>query len=296
MSALQALSREERSVLAEGEVVKFYRCDSYRCDRAHKQGELPLAFFNAMSDKPTLLECDYDGKTIGIPEYMFYDHSLEMLLDLVTKFTDPDIEVKPIESTGDLTFDLRILAAADYYGMASFTQDLFNQVWERFNMTNPEYQDIKCLCKRIGMSPFRERLIHHLAETLAKHCAYEHKRPAYTWVFMDVFDGYYSKYKFEADAAAALLQKETLRRVWEKDAPQEHVAWYVTTNKENASIGELVRQKMRRAGSKYTAQEARYIWKTFGKQVPITNSSRKNDDEYEDHFDENDYEDEYEMY
>ncbi|KAH7392183.1 hypothetical protein DE146DRAFT_757924 [Phaeosphaeria sp. MPI-PUGE-AT-0046c] len=36
-----------------------------------------------------------------------------------------------------------------------------------------------------------------------------------------------------------------------------------------AAVGALVREKMRHAGSKYTAAEARYIYSTFGRCVPV---------------------------
>jgi hypothetical protein len=42
--------------------------------------------------------------------------------------------------------------------------------------------------------------------------------------------------------------------------------------KEQAELGQTVREKMRHAGSKYTAKEARYIYNTSGKRVPVTAS------------------------
>jgi hypothetical protein len=273
LSALQALSREERIFLGEGEVVEIRFVASDPLYLEHETViTVPRALLNALFDMDKFNPVDDRNYKVQLDNWLDFDvQHIDELISRVKEIADPDNEVIPFRSTGCFEDDLCMAEVASYLGLPSFAEGLFNQLWKHTNVSEPSYEDIETLChneSRLTVSRMlcnthaRSRMFRntHARQLAERFSEVGSDVPKYEttcdWIVMDKFDKYYSKFK----AATSLALAKDKARIEANDI--------ATANTNTASIGEVVRQKMRRAGSKYTAQEARYIWKTFSKQVP----------------------------
>jgi hypothetical protein len=90
--------------------------------------------------------------------------------------------------------------------------------------------------------------------------------------FEDMVNGLLYKWTVKDKAEAAHAKRLEAKAVADRKAAERHAeekVKFAQLAEEEAELGRIVREKMRQSNSKYNAREAAYIWKTFGKRVPI---------------------------
>jgi hypothetical protein len=265
LATLRALGRKKRGLLANGATVELRTHDG-----SQLVTQLPYALFTVVSEEVNLLEKFDDWYYICLPTYLI-PAAIKDLVSRIVHFTNPSVDVVAMESTGILFNDLNIASAAEYLGMTSYTQRIFNQHWKRLMETLPSPADINAICK--VDTPLAEKLLNVIAYNMAK-LSRAGKLPNTTAFdeeliensrFGAAVNAIFYKWDSNSEAFAA---REERRKAQTQYRAKERVK-YAAIKEEDAKLGQAVREKMRHAGSKYTAQEAGYIYRIFGKRVPI---------------------------
>jgi len=284
LAKFRALGRSKRSTLAYGPVVQVRGPDGQEV-----LTELPLRLFEALSTKKEIVKESEGVHYICLPEGIV-PVSAKELVARVNLLTDPKMNVFPMATTGYMFKDLHLASAADFLGLAPYTQRMLNAHWQRLKNTVPTPTDVDIICE--VNTPLGNKLFKIVSHDLAK-LSWDGEHPNPT-----AFDKYlagnprfsaavkelYAKWEASAEAFQAREERRR-RRAEEQWAAEERSrkqameesekaakdrVKYEALKKEEAETGKIVREKMRHAGSKYTAKEALYIWNRFSKRVPVT--------------------------
>jgi hypothetical protein len=257
LSAFIACGRKARGLLAHGAAV-----DIFTHDGSETVASLPLALFTALSSSPNIVSQVSGTPRITLPTYIL-PVSIKDLISRITPFSDPSFNISPMSSTGNLFKDLHIASAAHFLGLTLYTQPMFNTHFRALKSRTPSPSAISAI------SAVRTPVGNNLFATITHDLAtlyWDNALPDPA-----AFDAYCEVNTRVRDAVDALCAK------WESDERRVHVvkqqakqqAMFAAKDKADAELGHVVREKMRVGGSKFTAAEARYVWATFGKRVPV---------------------------
>jgi hypothetical protein len=265
LSAFIARGRKARGLLAHGTVV-----DIVTHDGSEVVASLPFALFAALSSSPNIVSQVSDTPRITLPTYIL-PVSIKDLISRITPFSDPSFDINPMSSTGDFFKDLHIASAAQFLGLTLYTQPMFNTHFRALKSHTPSPSAITAISAvrtPIGNNLFAT-ITHDLAtlywdNALPDPAAFDAYCEVNTRV-RDAVDALCAKW--ESDERALAAREERRVRVAKQQAKQQ--AMFAAKDKADAELGHVVRGKMRVGGSKFTAAEARYVWATFGKRVPV---------------------------
>jgi hypothetical protein len=257
LSAFIACGRKARGLLAHGAAV-----DIFTHDGSETVASLPLALFTALSSSPNIVSQVSGTPRITLPTYIL-PVSIKDLISRITPFSDPSFNISPMSSTGDLFKDLHIASAAHFLGLTLYTQPMFNTHFRALKSRTPSPSAITAI------SAVRTPVGNNLFATITHDLAtlyWDNALPD-----LAAFDAYCEVNTRVRDAVDALCAKwesdERRVRVVKEQAKQQ--AMFAAKDKADAELGQVVREKMRVGGSKFTAAEARYVWATFGRRVPV---------------------------
>jgi hypothetical protein len=272
LSAFIARGRKARGLLARGVVL-----DILTHDNTSVVASPPLALFTALSSSPDIVHLTSSTPRITLP-LSILPVSVKDLISRITPFSDPATTIVPMSSTGDLFKDLHIASAAEFLGLTLYTQPMFNTHFARFKAGIPSPAELDAISKidtslgnKLFASVTRDLATLHWHGTLSNESAFEAYCKVNTRVGNTVSK--LCTLWVVADNAAAVREE---RQVWrakqqaevEAKAAKQQLKFEAKAAA-NAQLGQVVRGKMRVQGSKYTGAEARYIWATFGKRVPV---------------------------
>jgi hypothetical protein len=283
LSAFIARGRKARGLLAHGAVL-----DILTHDNTSVVASLPLALFNALSSSNDIVDITSGNPHITLPPSVLHV-SVKDLVSRLIPFSDPATTIAPMSPTGDLFKDLHIASAAESLGLTLYTQSMFNTHFARFKAGVPSPADLDAISKID--TPLGNKLFASVTLDLAT--LYWHNNLPND----SAFEAYCEQNTRVGDAVAKLCRQWVAadnaaavreeRRVWRakqkaefeaKAAEQQAVIKARAAEQQlkfeakaaaTAQLGHVVRGKMRVKGSTYTAAEARYIWATFGKRVPV---------------------------
>jgi hypothetical protein len=257
LSAFIACGRKARGLLAHGAAV-----DIFTHDGSETVASLPLALFTALSSSPNIVSQVSGTPRITLPTYIL-PVSIKDLISRITPFSDPSFNISPMSSTGNLFKDLHIASAAHFLGLTLYTQPMFNTHFRALKSRTPSPSAISAI------SAVRTPVGNNLFATITHDLAtlyWDNALPDPA-----AFDAYCEVNTRVRDAVDALCAKwesdERRVRVVKQQAKQQ--AMFAAKDKADAELGHVVREKMRVGSSKFTAAEARYVWATFGKRVPV---------------------------
>jgi len=295
LSKIRALGRHKRSTLAYGPVVELRDHNGQKLRDLNGEEvvtEMPLGLFKALSTKKEIVQESEGVQCIRLPEGTL-PVSAKELVARVNLLTDPKTNVFPMDTTGNLFKDLQLASAADFLGLSWYTQRMLNVHWQRLKNTVPTPTDVDVICN--VHTPLSNKLFKIVSHDLAK-LSWDGEHPNPTAFekyltgnprFSAAVNELYAKWEASAEAFQAREERRRRRAEEQWDAEErarkqamedneqrakERVK-YEARKKEEAETGKIVREKMRHAGSKFTAKEAQYIWDTFSKRVPVTAGS-----------------------
>jgi hypothetical protein len=272
LSAFIARGRKARGLLAQGPVVDIHLHDS-----SEVVASPPLALFTALSSTPDIVQHTSGTPYVTLPAYILAV-SVKDLITRLTPFSDPATTIAPMSSTGDVFKDLHIASAAEVLGLTLYTQPMFNSYFARFKSSTPSPADLTAISRvatPLGNNLFAS-VIYDLAtlywhRNLPDHAAFDAFCEHNTRV-RDAVDALCAKWQ-AADKSAALHEERRVARAKQQAKVAAKVAEqqrkFAAKAAEDKALGQVVREKMRVKGSKYTGAEARYVWATFGKRVPV---------------------------
>ncbi|KAH7082378.1 hypothetical protein FB567DRAFT_447357 [Paraphoma chrysanthemicola] len=283
LSNLRNLGRFKRAEMAKGAMVELISHDGQEVVT-----ELSLGLFNVLSEKPDLVRTVHRVHRISL-QINALPVAVKELVARLTTLTDPDVNVYAMQSTGNFYKDIHIASVADQLGLSVYTQRMLNAHWQRLKTCIPTPSDVDTISKID--TPLGNKLFDMITLELAK-LAYHNELPNPA-----AFEGYRTtnprfstavtehiealQYKAEAFAARearrqlreeqARAEDERARKAALKQSEErkKEKVKFQAREKEEKEMGDRVREKMRAKGSKYTAAEARYVWKVMGKRVPV---------------------------
>jgi hypothetical protein len=280
----RALGRKKRAALATGPVIELVSHDGQEVVT-----QMSLRLFDALSEKKDLVK-----ETKGVHRIWLLTDTLPVavktLIARVNKLTNPDVNVLPMESTGNLHKDIHIASAADQLGLSAYTQRMLNAHWQRLKTTIPTKADVDVICNID--TALGNKIFNIVSHDLAK-LSWDGKIPNPTAFqeylktnhrFYTAVNEHFAKWESNAEAFAAREARRRRReeQQWQAEERARSVAMkesqkrarervkFEAIKKEQAELGQVVREKMRHAGSKYTAKEARFIYNSSGRRVPVT--------------------------
>jgi hypothetical protein len=283
----RALGRKKRGALAHSALIEIRNHDD-----TEALGSIPIDLFIALSTKKGIIEHEHGISFIAVAEYLL-PVAVKERIARIFSLGSPYVDVIAMETTGNLFKDIQIASAAEYLGLTAYTQRMFNMHWQRLKTTPPTKPDIEVL-SNIHTS-LGEKLLNVAAYDLAKlSWAGTLPNPDTFEKYLDENEAfgamvreYYVQWEADAEAYAAGEERRRIKAeqqrladehaqgvaakfsAKEKEERAKERANFEAIKKEDAEIGKIVRENMQKSGSKYTAREARYIWSTFGKRVPV---------------------------
>lgn len=283
LSTFRSFGRNKRAQMNGGALLELVTRDGQEVI-----AEMPLKLFNALSEQPKLLQTNDGVHRITLPPDVL-PVAVKELVASITTLTDPAVNVYPMDSTGNLFKDIHIASAADQLGLRAYTQRMLNSHWQRFKTSIPAQSDVDIISKID--TPLGNKLFAMFARDFAR-LAFDSELPnpsafqAYLATnprFSAAITEQLAILRSNADAFAAreerrqqrerqaVLAKERAHKAAldQTKKRKKEQAKFDAQKKEEKEVGERVREKMRVKGSKYTAAEARYVWRVMGKRVPV---------------------------
>jgi hypothetical protein len=130
---MRAMSRRDRNLLNQGPLVDIID------HSGSKITKIPLALFKAASTDQELVT---NGK-ITVPDNYDLDQ-VKRLVFLMLKVASAE-KVDDFEPTENVCVDLHFHSAAEYLGMGSFTQNIFDLYFKRVNKVVPAVDNIEAI-------------------------------------------------------------------------------------------------------------------------------------------------------
>lgn len=274
LNRFRSLGRKKRALLAKGDVLELIN------DSQAQVATMPLDLFYALSNKTDVVSQVDGAHRIELPAYTS-EVAVKELVTRLSTFTNPSVDVSLMESTGSIVKDIHLASVAEFLGVTAYTQRMFTAHWHHFGKDLVFPTDITELCN--VKTPLADKVVERAAYNVAKrYCndtlpndeAFKQYLTINTR-FEDAVNVLLSKWKDAEDAAEeshkAYLVREERRQAKAKreQGRKQRDAKKAAEAKAYAAAGESVREKMRHAGAKYTALEAKYMYNTFGKRVPV---------------------------
>ncbi|KAH7070677.1 hypothetical protein BKA63DRAFT_476132 [Paraphoma chrysanthemicola] len=283
LSNFRNLGRFKRAEMAKGAILELISHDGQEVVT-----EVSLGLFNVLSEKPHLVQTIHHVYRISLPINAL-PVAVKELVSRLTTLTDPNVNVYAMESTGNLYKDIHIASVAGQLGLGAYSQRMLNAQWQRLKTSIPTSSDVDTISK--FDTPLSNKLFAMITLELAKLSFHnELANPAafeaYCAInprFSTVITEHTETLQYNADAFAtrelrrqqreeqARLADERARKAALKQSEErkKEKVKFEAQEKEQREMGERVREKMRAKRSKYTAAEARYVWRVMGRRVPV---------------------------
>jgi len=281
---IRAMSIQDRARLTQGKLIEIFD------HRGIKIEDFPLALFNAASTQQDRV---IDDK-VTIP----FEYDVQQVKRFLSKIlfiakSQSNVELAPVN---DIGVDLHYHSAAEWLGMGSFTQSIFDFYFKAVNKMLPAEATIEAI-QQIRTPPGEKifkQMVYKLAtqyfeDKIHPREAFESYLDSNECLKQDVMDIFHRK-EVNVMAKAAKEEKDLALQARERRR-QEKAKDDVPRNKLNEELevqrrNELARREAvvkkeadirasmlakKRAGQKLNLEEARMHFKVFGKAVPAFN-------------------------